>query len=138
MSENVNLNAPVGSVDVRALDDDGNAYKIRARSDCLLRHAEVVVDEESGSIMVREWHAIGCPMFQELINGNWRISVRAASAGRPQIRSSRLIRIRHRPSSLRSRSGAGNTDIGQIPLPRRLPGDTHRRADHAVGGIVDT
>ncbi|MFE2853631.1 hypothetical protein ACFXJO_21170 [Streptomyces lavendulae] len=33
--------------------------------DCLPWHAEVVIVE--GEILVREWHAVGCPQFKKLI-----------------------------------------------------------------------
>ncbi|MCX4776798.1 hypothetical protein [Streptomyces sp. NBC_01264] len=40
---NLNLSAPVGSVDLRAFDDDGNPYEIWTCHDCLPWHAEVVL-----------------------------------------------------------------------------------------------
>ncbi|MFD7945639.1 hypothetical protein [Streptomyces sp. NPDC059744] len=61
----VTYRALVGSVDLRAFDDDGNSYEINACHDCLPWHAEVAVVE--GEILVREWHAIDCPQFQQLI-----------------------------------------------------------------------
>ncbi|MFI6530172.1 hypothetical protein [Streptomyces uncialis] len=57
--------APVGSVDLSAFDDNGNAYEIHACHDCLPWYAEVALVE--GEILVREWHAVGCPQFQQLI-----------------------------------------------------------------------
>ncbi|MFD7763526.1 Tn3 family transposase [Streptomyces microflavus] len=63
--QDVTYQAPVGCVDLRAFDDDGNSYDIHACHDCLPWHAEVVVIE--GDILVREWHAVGCPQFQQLI-----------------------------------------------------------------------
>nr|MDT0521268.1 hypothetical protein [Streptomyces sp. DSM 41633] len=61
----VTYRAPVGCVDLRAFDDEGNAYEIYACHDCLPWHAEVVIVD--GEILVREWHAVGCPQFKELI-----------------------------------------------------------------------
>ncbi|MFF4501574.1 hypothetical protein [Streptomyces sp. NPDC001401] len=63
--QDVTYRAPVGSVDLRAFDDDDNSYEIHACHDCLPWHAEVVVID--GQILVREWHAVGCPQFQQLI-----------------------------------------------------------------------
>ncbi|GGV58215.1 hypothetical protein [Streptomyces spectabilis] len=57
--------APVGSVDLKAFDEDGDSYEIRACHDCLPWYAEVVV--VAGEVLVREWYAVGCPQFQELI-----------------------------------------------------------------------
>ncbi|MFF8840569.1 hypothetical protein [Streptomyces sp. NPDC015130] len=62
------LDAPVGSVDLAAFADDGTAYEIFACHYCLPWHAEVVVVE--GEILVREWHAVDCQDFQELIDGD--------------------------------------------------------------------
>ncbi|KOU62677.1 hypothetical protein ADK90_19300 [Streptomyces sp. XY413] len=61
----VTYRAPVGCVDLRAFDNEGNAYEIYACRDCLPWHAEVAIGE--GEILVREWHAVGCPQFKELI-----------------------------------------------------------------------
>ncbi|MFE1782699.1 hypothetical protein ACFW9F_08955 [Streptomyces sp. NPDC059506] len=61
----VTYRAAVGPVDLKAFDDDGNSYEIRACHDCLPRNAEVVII--AGEVLVREWHAIRCPQFQELI-----------------------------------------------------------------------
>ncbi|MFD9047217.1 hypothetical protein [Streptomyces zaomyceticus] len=63
--QDVTYRAPVGSVDLQVFDDDGNAYEIYACHDCLPWHAEVVIVD--GEILVREWHAVGCSQFQELI-----------------------------------------------------------------------
>ncbi|MEU9917814.1 hypothetical protein [Streptomyces sp. NPDC051001] len=63
--QDVTYRAPVGFVDFKAFDDDGNSYEIRACDDCLPWYAEVVF--MAGEILVREWHAVGCPQFQELI-----------------------------------------------------------------------
>jgi hypothetical protein len=64
--ERTNLHAPVGSIDLAAFDDAGEPYTITACHDCLPWHAEVIRGEDE-DILVREWHAIGCPLFQELI-----------------------------------------------------------------------
>ncbi|WP_331746028.1 hypothetical protein [Streptomyces virginiae] len=61
----VTYRAPIGCVDLRAFDDEGNAYEIRACHDCLPWHAEVVIVD--GEILVREWHTVGCPQFKALI-----------------------------------------------------------------------
>ncbi|MFF7335474.1 hypothetical protein [Streptomyces sp. NPDC008150] len=63
---NTNRDAPVGSIDMRALQDDGTPYEIWPCHHCLPWHAEVVVDE--GEIIVREWHAFDCELFQELLS----------------------------------------------------------------------
>ncbi|GAA2530903.1 MULTISPECIES: hypothetical protein [Streptomyces] len=62
---NVTYSAPVGSVDLMAFDDDGNPYEIWACEDCLPWHAEVVLVE--GEVLVREWHAVDCPQFKQLM-----------------------------------------------------------------------
>lgn len=61
----VTRSAPVGSVDLRAFDDDGSPYEIQACLDCYPWYAEVALAE--GEILVREWHAVDCPTFQRLI-----------------------------------------------------------------------
>ena len=48
--------APIGSVDLAAHDDDGNPYEIRSCSHCLPWYAEVIIDDE-GAVFEREWHA---------------------------------------------------------------------------------
>ncbi len=62
---NVTNSAPVGSVDLAAFQDDGTPYEIWPCHDCLPWHAEVVAVE--GEVLVREWHAVDCPQFQELV-----------------------------------------------------------------------
>jgi hypothetical protein len=57
--------APVGSVDLAAEDDDGSPYEIWPCHDCLPWHVEVI--REGDHVFVREWHAVDCPSFQELI-----------------------------------------------------------------------
>ncbi|MFJ1811364.1 MULTISPECIES: hypothetical protein [unclassified Streptomyces] len=44
--QDVTYRAPVGSVDLKAFDDDGNSYEIHACHDCPPWHAEVVVSLE--------------------------------------------------------------------------------------------
>ncbi|MFE7780286.1 hypothetical protein [Streptomyces nigrescens] len=62
---NVTYTAPVGSIDLRAFNDDGDPYEIYACHDCLPWYAEVVIVE--GEVLVREWHAVDCPQFQALL-----------------------------------------------------------------------
>jgi hypothetical protein len=62
---NVHRDAPVGSVDMPAFQEDGTPYEIWPCHDCLPWHAEVVRSE--GDVLVREWHAVDCPLFVELI-----------------------------------------------------------------------
>jgi hypothetical protein len=57
--------APVGSVDLAAMNDKGEPYEIWPWGSCLPWHAEVV--QAGGEVLVREWHAVDCPEFQELI-----------------------------------------------------------------------
>ncbi|MFD9004501.1 hypothetical protein ACFV0T_26670 [Streptomyces sp. NPDC059582] len=64
---NTTRSAPVGSIDLRAFADDGTAHEIWPCHHCLPWHAEVVQVE--GEILVREWHAVDCPDFQELVDG---------------------------------------------------------------------
>ncbi|MEU5314174.1 hypothetical protein [Streptomyces sp. NPDC021562] len=62
--QDVTYRAPVGSVVLKAFDDD-SSYEIHACHGCLPWHTEVVdVDAE---ILVRERHAVGCPLFQQLV-----------------------------------------------------------------------
>ncbi|WP_329072228.1 hypothetical protein [Streptomyces sp. NBC_01429] len=64
---NTTYSAPVGSVDLAAMNDEGEPYEIWPCGSCLPWHAEVVrADEE---VLVREWHAVNCPEFQKLIKG---------------------------------------------------------------------
>jgi hypothetical protein len=62
----ITYDAPVGSVDLAAFDDDGDPYPIWPCSECLPWHAEVIRDDE-GCVFVREWHAIGCEAFKALL-----------------------------------------------------------------------
>lgn len=57
--------APVGPVDLAAVTDEGVPYEIWPCRDCLPWHAEVIIEEND--TFVREWHAVECPSFQELI-----------------------------------------------------------------------
>jgi hypothetical protein len=61
----VTNDAPVGSVDLNAHDEDGNPYQIWPCLDCYPWHAEVV--REGEDLVVREWHAIECPQLVGLI-----------------------------------------------------------------------
>ncbi|WP_336794135.1 hypothetical protein [Gordonia malaquae] len=66
---NVTYTAPVGSIDMPAFDDSGQAYTISPCLECLPWHIEVVLnDVDSGEVMVREWHAVDCPVFKELLD----------------------------------------------------------------------
>ena len=67
MNDDVSYRAPVGSVDLAAFNEAGEPYEIFACSDCLPWYAEVINDPETNAVFVREWHAIGCRHFQELI-----------------------------------------------------------------------
>lgn len=58
---NVTFSAPVGSFDLPAED-----YKVYACDNCLPWHAEAFADDD-GMVWVREWHAVDCPAFQELL-----------------------------------------------------------------------
>ncbi|MFI6653277.1 hypothetical protein ACIBI8_37515 [Streptomyces sp. NPDC050529] len=62
---NVTYSAPIGSVDLLAFKEDGTPHEIWACPDCLPWHAEVV--RVGGEFMVREWHAVDCALFQDLI-----------------------------------------------------------------------
>ncbi len=63
----VTYDAPIGSIDLMAFRSDGSSYEFRACSECLPWHAEVVIDPRDDTVMVREWHAVGCSFFQELL-----------------------------------------------------------------------
>jgi hypothetical protein len=65
-TQKVTYDAPVGSIDLAAFNDAGEAYAIWPCTDCLPWHAEVVIDED-GDVLVREWHAVACQSFQELL-----------------------------------------------------------------------
>jgi hypothetical protein len=57
--------APIGSIDLAAEDDNGDAYQVWPCTQCLPWHAEVIRDGDQ--IGIREWHAIDCPDFKELL-----------------------------------------------------------------------
>jgi hypothetical protein len=61
--------APIGCVDLAAFDDDGERYEIHGCDYCLPWYAEVRIDDD-GNVFVREWHAVECEAFEELINAN--------------------------------------------------------------------
>ena len=63
----VTYSAPIGSVDLAAFDDDGQPYEIHSCDYCLPWHAEVHIDDD-GHVFVREWHAVECEAFEELID----------------------------------------------------------------------
>jgi hypothetical protein len=67
---NITNAAPIGSVDLRAFDELGDPYEILACQHCLPWHAEVVRDPETDEVLVREWHAVDCEVFQDLISGD--------------------------------------------------------------------
>ncbi len=65
----ITYTAPIGSVDLAAWDEDGKPYEIHGCDSCLPWHAEVHVDDD-GHVFVREWHAVECEVFEELINSS--------------------------------------------------------------------
>lgn len=62
---NITNSAPIGSLDLDASSEDGTPAQIWPCNECYPWHAEVIV--EDGYTFVREWHAVDCPTFQELI-----------------------------------------------------------------------
>jgi hypothetical protein len=64
---NTTYTAPIGCVDLAAFDDQGEPYQIHACEGCLPWHAEVIIDDD-GEVFIREWHAVECHVFEELIN----------------------------------------------------------------------
>jgi hypothetical protein len=64
----VTYDAPVGSVDLAAFDDDGEPYAIWPCHECLPWHVEVIWQEHKDRVVIREWHAVDCPHFQSLIS----------------------------------------------------------------------
>jgi hypothetical protein len=64
---NITYRAPIGCVDLAAFGEDGEPYEIHACNYCLPWHAEVHIDG-AGNVFVREWHAVECEVFEELIN----------------------------------------------------------------------
>jgi hypothetical protein len=63
----ITYDAPVGCVDLPAFERDGEPFSLWPCTECLPWHAEVIWHEEKQQTMTREWHAIGCPHFQDLI-----------------------------------------------------------------------
>ena len=59
---NILMNAPVASVDVVA-----EGYEILGCLGCLPWHAEVVTWPD-GTVVVREWHAIGCDILAIMLD----------------------------------------------------------------------
>ncbi|MGW5924249.1 hypothetical protein ACWFPY_35095 [Nocardia fluminea] len=64
----VTYDAPIAPMDFEAFDDEGNSYEITACHDCLPWRAEVVLDVEDGRPIVREWHAVECPFYTDLLH----------------------------------------------------------------------
>jgi hypothetical protein len=50
---------------VLPLDYPAEGEVVHPCPDCLPWHLEVVTDPETGQTMIREWHAVGCPVFQD-------------------------------------------------------------------------
>lgn len=63
------IRLPIGSVELEAVHENGEPYEIHGCNYCLPWHAEVRVDDD-GHIFVREWHAVECEAFEELISSN--------------------------------------------------------------------
>ena len=63
---NIGYTAPIGSVDMAAFDENGEPYEITGCHYCAPWHAEVHIDDD-GEVFVREWHAVECEEFEELI-----------------------------------------------------------------------
>jgi hypothetical protein len=64
---NITYTAPIGCVDLAAFDESGEPYEIHGCASCLPWNAEVHVDDD-GEIFIREWHAVDCEAFKELIS----------------------------------------------------------------------
>jgi len=62
----IDYTAPVAWIDLAAFDEAGEPYEIRACHYCLPWHAEVHIDED-GRVFVREWHAVDCEEFRQLL-----------------------------------------------------------------------
>lgn len=58
---NVTYSAPVGSIDLAAI-----GYVIWPCNDCLPWHVEIIRADD-GEIIAREWHAVDCEHFQDLL-----------------------------------------------------------------------
>lgn len=59
--------AAIGSVDLAVFDENGEPYEIHGCNFCLPWHAEVHIGDD-GQVFIREWHAVECEAFEELIN----------------------------------------------------------------------
>jgi hypothetical protein len=59
---NLTYSAPVAWVDLAA-----EGYEIWPCHDCLPWHAEVIQDDDSDYIFVREWHAAECPTLAQVL-----------------------------------------------------------------------
>ncbi len=58
---NVTNSAPFGSIDLPA-----EGYTIHPCFNCYPWHAEAFADDD-GMVWVREWHAVDCSAFQEVL-----------------------------------------------------------------------
>lgn len=54
--------APIGCIDLAA-----EGYEIRAYDHCLPWYVEIIRDPDTDFIYAREWHAVECPAFVELL-----------------------------------------------------------------------
>lgn len=62
VNDRTTMTSPVVPVDGPAFDEMGDPVVIYPCPDCLPWHAEVAWDAEvPGLLLVREWHAVGCP-----------------------------------------------------------------------------
>ncbi len=64
---NVGYRGPIGSVDLPALNEDGEPYQIRSCDNCLPWFLEVRFDD-NGEVFVREWHAAGSIELEEMLH----------------------------------------------------------------------
>jgi hypothetical protein len=62
---NVTYTAPVGSVDLAAA-----GCEIWPCLECLPWYVEILRDPETDEVFAREWHAVDCPAFAELVDAN--------------------------------------------------------------------
>jgi hypothetical protein len=63
----ITYDAPIGSVDLSAFDEQGEPYVIWPCTECRPWHLEILHDPEKELTLVREWHAVGCSNFRSLI-----------------------------------------------------------------------
>jgi hypothetical protein len=61
-----NYTAPIGSVDLAAVNGNGTPFVIWPCSSCLFWHAEVICDDD-GTLHVRDWHAVDCGELQDVL-----------------------------------------------------------------------